>query len=357
MTRRFGGLLAVVVAAATVLVGGGGAGASAAGSAALPTGVRSGQSPLTADVAHMVRGTGVAAQQRALAQYWSAARMRQALPDSQLPSVKQATANVQQRLAKSATRPGGPPGKIAPSTPRSAVTTPKAVPQSYYPNYPIGHPVARTYGKVFFTAKPDQNPAVNYVCSGTVVNTEGRSTVWTAGHCVSDGGSWNYNWVFVPNYVNGSAPYGKWNSCRLSTTTAWFNNNNDFANDLGGATMCRLNGSRIQDVLGGQGFAWNQSVSYAAYSFGYPQASPFNGAYLVGCYGTTFDNGGSTIGLYCDMTGGSSGGAWLRWFDGNWGYINGHNDFKYNNNPYCIYSPYYGNNAGSLYNFVRNIST
>jgi len=353
MRSRLGGLLALVVAAATVLAGGVGAGASAAGGAALPTGVISGQTPITADVADTVRGTGVAAQQQALAQYWSAARMQQALPANQLPSVKQAAANanVQQRLANSATTPDGPPVKIAPVAATSALATPKAVPQSSYPNYPIGHPVARTYGKVFFT-----NAALNYVCSATVVNTEGRSTVWTAGHCVSEGGAWNTNWVFVPNYVNGSAPYGYWYSYKLWATTAWVNNNNDLANDFGAATLYRHNGSLINDVLGGQGIEFNHSVSYTAYAFGYPQESPFNGAYLVGCNGTTFDNGGYTIGLYCDMTGGSSGGAWLREFNGNLGYINGHNDFKFPSSPSYMYSPYYGKNAGSLYNSVRYVS-
>ena len=48
------------------------------------------------------------------------------------------------------------------------------------------------------------------------------------------------------------------------------------------------------------------------------------------------------------MTGGSSGGAWLRWFDGNWGYINGLNSYKYNNDPNTMYSPYFGDAASSL---------
>jgi hypothetical protein len=355
MRRRFGGLLTLIVVAGTVLAGGSGAGASPTGTAALPTGVTIGQSPLTADVAHLVRGTGVGAQQRALDQYWSAVRMRQALPDSQLPSVKQATANAQQRLAKSATKPGGPPGKIAPSAPRSGVTTPKAVLQSYYPNYPIGHPVARTYGKVFFTSANK-----NWVCSATVVASEGKSMVWTAGHCVTKGGALNSNWKFVPNYVNGQGPYGDWYAAKLGTLTAYFNNNNDWADDIGAAAMpSNSSGSRIQDVLGGQGFMWNQSVSYTANAFGYPQAPPFTGEYLVGCKDTTFDNSAnisSTIGLSCDMTGGSSGGAWLRKFDGNWGYINGHNDFKPKNDTSNVYSPYYGNNAESLYNTFRHLS-
>jgi len=57
--------------------------------------------------------------------------------------------------------------------------------------------------------------------------------------------------------------------------------------------------------------------------------------------------------MYSGMTGGSSGGPWFRNFDGNWGYVNGHNDFVYTNSPAYMYSPYYGNQVASLYNAVR----
>jgi hypothetical protein len=256
----------------------------------------------------------------------------------------------------------GPAVKIAGTT---AAATPKPVnpagaragaprpaPQSFYPHYPVGSPVARTAGKVFFTSF-----GVNYVCSGTIVNTEGKSTVWTAGHCVSDGGAWTYNWIFVPNYDSGSAPFGVWTSYQLWTTSAWFSNNNNFANDVGASIMYRNGGLRITDYLGGQGIAWNYPIGYYMYAFGYPQASPFNGCCLVEAPGYTYDGGGGTIYMLNDMTGGSSGGAWLNWFNGSWGYINGHNDFKYNAYPQYMFSPYYGNQVASLYNSVRYIST
>jgi hypothetical protein len=316
----------------------------------------SGPARLTPAVAATVKGTGQAAKKTALARYWTAARMKAAKPDWQMPGLR-ALASGTPRTG-SPTRASGPATRIAGTT---ASTTPKPTgraggrrlrAQSFYPNFPVGSPVARTSGKVFFTSF-----GVNYVCSGTIVNTEGKSTVWTAGHCVSDGGAWNYNWVFVPNYASGSAPYGVWYSNRLFTTTAWFNNNNDFANDVGASIMYRNSGWRITDYLGGQGIAWNYAIGYYMYAFGYPQASPFNGCCLVEAPGTTYNGGGGTIYMLNNMTGGSSGGAWLNWFDGNWGYINGHNDFKYNSLPQYMYSPYYGNQVASLYNAVRYIST
>jgi hypothetical protein len=253
------------------------------------------------------------------------------------------------------TQPQGQSGQVAPSAPKQE---PKATgasgiqPMAYYPNYPVGHPVARTYGKVFFTSF-----GVNYVCSATVVNTEGKSEVWTAGHCVSDGAAWNYNWTFVPNYASGYAPYGYWYAYQLWTTTAWFYNNNDFANDVGSAVLYRNNGWRITDYLGGQGIIWNYPIGLYAYAFGYPQASPFNGCCLVAEQNYTYNGGGGTIFMVNYMTGGSSGGAWLTYFNGQWGYINGHNDFKYNSLPQYMYSPYYGNQVANLYASVRYIST
>jgi hypothetical protein len=310
-------------------------------------------------VARLAAGTGVDAQQRALAAFWTPARMMAARPDSEMPSMKAAAAT-HGRNASAATKPQGAPQRVSGAAPavKPTVTQPGSAKQSgvspmaYDPGYPVGHPVARTSGKVFYTSF-----GVNYVCSAGIVNSEGKSEVWTAGHCVSDGGAWNYNWVFVPNYVSGWAPYGYWYSYQLTTTAAWFNNNNDYANDVGASVMWRNNGSRIADYLGGQGIAWNYPIGYYMYAFGYPAAPPFDGSHLVAEQGYTYNGGGGTIFMVNYMTGGSSGGYWLNWFDGNGGYINGHNDFKNGAGPQYTFSPYYGNQVGNLYNAVRYIST
>lgn len=345
-----------LVAAALIAVALGTAGTAAARPApdAGNAGVAHGAPTLSPDVAATVHGSGADAQERALAAYWTPERMKSAHPDSELVAAwaKAGAAPAAQSTPAAQSAPAGPAARVPAAAP---ATTPKptgVTPAAYQPGYPVGHPVARTSGKVFFTSQ-----GLNYVCSGTIVNTEGKSSVWTAGHCVSDGGAWNTNWTFVPNYASGSAPYGYWYAYQLWTTTAWFNNNNDFANDVGSAVMNRNGGQRITDYLGGQGIAWNYPAVYYAYAFGYPQASPFNGCCLYAENGSTVNPGGGVIYMANAMTGGSSGGAWLMSFDGNWGYINGHNDFKYNNQPQLMYSPYYGNQVANLYNTVRNIST
>ncbi len=348
------GLAVVAVFTAATLAAAGTAGAQAPTSADATI---SAPAQLSPEVARTVTGAGPDARQQALAEYWTPARMLAAKPASELASVKAAAAGTRS-FDTTASQPQGPAGQVMPAAPKTepkaettAANTQTVAPLSYNPNYPIGHPVARTSGKVFFT----QNGG-NYVCSAGVVNTEGKSIVWTAGHCVASGtGSWSTNWTFVPNYVNGSAPFGYWYSSWLWTTTAWFYNS-DFANDVGAAVIDRNGGYRIADYLGAQGIAWNQGSPQFVYAFGYPQASPFNGAILIAEYGYAYNNGDGTIYQVNDMTGGSSGGYWLMAFDGNWGYINGHNDFKYNGLPQYMFSPYYGNQVASLYNDVRYIS-
>ena len=84
-------------------------------------------------------------------------------------------------------------------------------------------------------------------CSASVINSEGKDTVWTAGHCVNAGqtnGAWATNWTFVPAYDDDLAnprPYGTWSARQLWTKTAW-KNNADFAEDMGVAIMNTRNG-------------------------------------------------------------------------------------------------------------------
>lgn len=310
---------------------------------------------LSAEVTKLMRGTGVKAEAAALEAYWTPARMRAAKSFDDDASMNRAgTAPTQRVQAKPEGEPGSVPPAIkskapAPSTPRprtSAVT-----PQASQPNLPYNHPTARTNGKVFFTRNGQ-----NYVCSASIVNSEGKSLVWTAGHCLAEYASWSYNVSFVPAYSEGWRPYGTWYAKNLTTTSNWFYNHS-YAYDVGAATMNVNFGYRIADYLGAEGIMWNQSASYTATAFGYPAAPPYDGLYLWRADGSTFDAGNGTIYMYSGLTGGSSGGPWLRSFNGNWGYVNGHNDFIYTASPSWMYSPYYGDQVASLYNTVRYETT
>jgi V8-like Glu-specific endopeptidase len=320
---------------------------------------------LSAAARALVTGSGPDAEARALARYWTPERMRTARPADQiLPSMSSATA-VAGRVAADA----GAPGKIEPTGPVVETGGPEKIepggpvsegsaaprPQSFAPDLPPTDALARTYGKVFFTNASD---GLAYVCSATVVNSIRRDTVWSAGHCVhgGPGGTWHQDWQFVPAYKDGISPFGTWTADRLATRPDWIEHK-DFSEDLGAVVVAPRDGRRIVDVLGGQGIAWNHPPAYAANSFGYPQAPPFDGEKLIGCDGAAGPAGidfVNVIRLDCDMTGGSSGGGWLREVNLGMGYLNGLNSFGVLQIPNVMFSPYYGENVRRLYDDVVN---
>ncbi|MHC6219881.1 trypsin-like serine peptidase [Arthrobacter sp. MMS24-S77] len=195
-------------------------------------------------------------------------------------------------------------------------------------------------GKVFFTLG-----GVNYVCSGNSVTSANQSTVSTAGHCLNEGpGAFATNFTFVPAYLNGAAPYGKWTAKALYTTSQW-SSNGDMQYDTGFAVMNTLNGQRLSTVVGASGVQFNAARGLAYKSFGYPAASPFNGESLKSCSGTAtndpYNPQYNTQGIPCNMTGGSSGGPWFIGTSSS-GYQNSVNSYGYGSNSTKMYGPYWG---------------
>jgi hypothetical protein len=210
--------------------------------------------------------------------------------------------------------------------------------------------VSLTNGKVYY----EDNGL--WHCSGVVVTTEGRSTVFTAGHCVhaGNGGGWhNTNWVFVPDYYYGDRPRGTWAAKELWSLNGWMNNGNR-AYDIGAVVLWPLNGQRIMDVTGSQGIRINGPSTPYVWHFGFPLNSPFNGEDLITCDGATSKPG--DLRMACTMQGGASGGAWLADFNQNWGYTVSVNSYHVGNDLTKIYGPYFGDGAHNLYETVRNKS-
>jgi hypothetical protein len=320
-------------------------------------GVTSAAAGLSLQVAATVKGAGVQARQQALAAYWTPARMKAAQP-ADLPSAKRASAGA----AAAAAGPQGSAARVAPAA-GVAVTTGAVPPKSANPNiirpqgfsypagYPVGSQLAKTVGKVYFTLNGN-----NESCSASVVNTTGKSIVWTAGHCVTGGQNWATNWWFIPNcYNNGyggcAAPFGWWTAKQFWVPTTYYNNN-DAQDDVAAVVMWPNNGWEITNYLGGQGIEWNYPVGQWVSAFGYPG---YDGVTLAEADDYTYDYGDGTVYMFNDMGPGSSGGPWLAAFNGSFGYIDGHNDFRYNVYPDYMWSPYYGNQVGNLYNTVNPI--
>ena len=261
----------------------------------------------------MERGTVSSAQRADVADYWTAERMRDAKPAERI-------INADGSVSKSA-------AAALPWTSQE-VTTP-------YTNAPT-----RTHGKVFFTLGGS-----DYVCSGTALLSSNKSVVWTAGHCVNEGpGAYATNFIFVPAYDSGAAPYGKWTANALYAPTQWVSNG-DMTYDTGFAVMDPdSNGDRLTDVVGGSGTAFNQARGLTYTSYGYPAAAPFNGETLKSCTGTASDDPNNpqfgTQGIPCDMTGGSSGGPWFIGI-GSDGLQNSINSYGYNGSS-VMYGPYWG---------------
>ncbi len=206
-----------------------------------------------------------------------------------------------------------------------------------------------TVGKVFFTAATGRDA----VCSGTAVRSLNRSVVDTAGHCLYLYGGWAQNLIFCPFYDNGNRPYGCWAARDLEVPADWINAKpNDLHHDFGMAIVADNSRGALTDVVGGAGWAYNQSIDQPFYAYGYPAAGRFDGQSMIKCPGspgTSWQHGGGTVvSIPCDMTGGSSGGPWFI-KDGDNLYVNGHNDFTSSLRFGHMFSPYYDDTWYALY--------
>lgn len=215
-----------------------------------------------------------------VASYWTVERMREAVP---------AERNAGPSAAK------GKPGGGTTSGSSSEVPLP----------YPSAH------GKVFFT-----DSGVNYVCSGTAIASANESVVWTAGHCVNEGpGNFYTNFLFVPAYRDGVAPYGTFAGSTLLTTTGW-QSSGEFGVDVGAAVVgTNSSGQTLTDAVAERQLAFNAARVQSYKLYGYPAAKRFSGQRMRVCDTAWLLDDTSatpaTMGASCDMTGGSSGSGWV----------------------------------------------
>jgi V8-like Glu-specific endopeptidase len=171
-------------------------------------------------------------------------------------------------------------------------------------------------------------------------------------------GAYVTNFAFVPAYNNGSAPYGVWSATALATTSQW-QTAGDFNYDVGFAVVGQVNGRYLSDVVGSQTIGFNQARGHFLYSFGYPQARPYDGTTLDYCSdAATNDTLGGTADqrLDCNMTGGSSGGPWFDGFSttSGTGVQVSVNSFGYTGERNAMYGPYFGSVIQNTYNAVQS---
>jgi hypothetical protein len=295
--------------------------------------------------------TSTGSQRRHVSDYWTWSRMRAARSFDMTTSPA--------RMRRSGAQNGAPTtGRavaIAPTTGGASIgTSSRTTSAQVWPGTGL---VARTSGRVFFTIASGPDAGRNASCSGSAVTSANRSVVITAGHCVHTGQAFHRNWMFVPGFDNGRAPFGAWVASNLYTTRQW-SATEDLNFDVGAAVVAPRNGRDLVDVVGGQGIAFNQARGRQMYAFGYPAAPPFDGSRLIFAAGRTVNDGigGSRdIGLRNAMTGGSSGGPWFLGFDerSGAGVLNSVNSFKYDARQDFMFGPFFGDEAEAVYNAAQ----
>mmetsp|Transcript_20511 Transcript_20511/g.57771 ORF Transcript_20511/g.57771 Transcript_20511/m.57771 type:complete len:328 (+) Transcript_20511:214-1197(+) len=203
-------------------------------------------------------------------------------------------------------------------------------------------------GKVFFR-QGLFNTA--YVCSGSVTKD---NYVMTAGHCVYDPlTGFSTDFLFVPGYYEGEEPRGSYAAVNLYTTSGW-GLYGMFTWDYAIAEL----ESNVEEVAKGKNFPLvvNLDAGSTVYrSYGYAADRPYDGETVHQCTseGCVIDLIYSTIGIYCDQTGGASGGPWL--IPGKTDslfFIAGVNSYHYNGPHIYLYSPYFNSDTQDFYDAI-----
>ncbi|HSS04968.1 MAG TPA: hypothetical protein VLK89_07260 [Solirubrobacterales bacterium] len=162
-------------------------------------------------------------------------------------------------------------------------------------------------------------------CSATAINSASRRLVLTAGHCVNSGpesasgrSAWSSFLEFVPAYSGDAAPFGAFIAHRKSVFALkqWvkFGNPNF---DIGAiVTAPNAEGVNVADAVGGgAAIATDLSRHQDFQTFGYPGETHW----MQGCDSpyagddnfTYLAPGPPTISIRCHWAPGASGGGWL----------------------------------------------
>jgi V8-like Glu-specific endopeptidase len=171
----------------------------------------------------------------------------------------------------------------------------------------------RTIGKWFFSAPGGGN----FVCSASVIR---HRIVVTAGHCLHNGNGsstgWYTNFLFVPSYRAGAAPYGSWTRYRCAVTATWFNGGGTVPNaaDYGMCNMNDRSGLRIGAVTGYLGWITNSLARNHAHIFGYPCNLDSCSYMNQTTAGAGPANGNNTYIYGSNQRGGVSGGPFIQNF-------------------------------------------
>ncbi|MBF4624575.1 serine protease [Clavibacter sp. VKM Ac-2872] len=158
-------------------------------------------------------------------------------------------------------------------------------------------------GRIFYT-----QGGSGYACSANAVVSANRSTIATAGHCLTYHQEFSTNTVFYPGYESGESSYGAWPVVGGAVPSRWATGN-DRVDDSGFlAVSTDSAGEDLESVVGASPVLFDQSTTEEASVYGYPAAGRFDGEHLDRCRGMSGPFVETMISIACDMNEGVSGG-------------------------------------------------
>ena len=190
-------------------------------------------------------------------------------------------------------------------------TTSRVFPPDATTTYPYS-----TVGALFWTDPADNS---NWFCSASVLRPR---VIATAGHCVASPATstraahFHTNFMFIPGWRNGTAPFGTFTWRWATTTATWFYSNGSVPNaqDVGLIVMNDRNGYKLGQYTGYLGYWTNQLAFNNVTMLGFP--CNLDGCELLEAnYAQTFEYGGNNTYIFgSNFGGGSSGGPYIRDF-------------------------------------------
>jgi V8-like Glu-specific endopeptidase len=167
-----------------------------------------------------------------------------------------------------------------------------------------------TVGVLFFNT-----PLGDFTCSAAVI---AKRVILTAGQCVHSGEASGFydDFLFVPAYRSGVAPFGVWDWHWVFTTSNWVNGRGRLParDDFAMIVLRDRAGDRIGDVTGSLGFKTNRLRPNHVTILGYA-GNLDNGQWMHQVHaGTSKRSSNNTVLYGSDMSAGSGGAPWIQNF-------------------------------------------
>jgi hypothetical protein len=200
-------------------------------------------------------------------------------------------------------------------------------------------------------------------CTASVVDAPNRSTILTAGHCLTSVAKGPIlKATFYPAFHDNVAPFSHWDSAAVLPAPQWAGTDNH-RYDYGFIVLARNTaGIPVQDAVGALPIAFNQPRNQSYRIFGYPAepSPPYDGEKLWACdtgWSGDWTNGPGpgplVIQAPCDFGVGASGGPWLSG-QGAVASVNSNSPLA---DPNTENGPYLDGDAAALFATAGNIST